>query len=90
MIRIEPEFYETGVNQYLSVIRTLPSDIGSVAIFGHNPIVSELSSVLSGQTIEMPTCAVARFSLTEENWSSISRENIKFIEMVTPKSIITT
>jgi len=65
----------------------LPEEVGSVGIFGHNPIVSDLSSSLSGQAIEMPTCAVARFSLKGDKWNSLSRENIRFLEMFTPKTI---
>ncbi|MFZ7115038.1 MAG: SixA phosphatase family protein [Bacteroidota bacterium] len=87
-IRIEPDLYETGWKDYMAIINSLPEAISSVFIFGHNPIVSDLSSHLSGRVLEMPTCAVARFSLSEGKWNSLSVENIEFIEMLTPKTIL--
>ncbi len=88
LIMIVPELYETGEDQYLKAIMSMPEQTKSVAIFGHNPIVSELSSSLSGQIIDMQTCAVARFSLMSDNWKKLSKENIKFHELITPKSIV--
>ena len=90
LIMIDPELFETGEEEYLKAIMNLPKQVESIAIFGHNPIVSDLASSLSGQTVDMPTCAVARFSLMSDNWKKISRENIKFLEMITPKSMIRT
>ena len=90
LIMIVPELYETGEDQYFKAIMSLPGQIQSAAIFGHNPIVSDLSSSLSGKPIDMPTCAVARFSLRVDNWNKLSRENIEFLEMITPKSILVT
>ena len=86
-IKIDPDLYETGWKDYLTIIRSISEDVNSICIFGHNPIVSDLSSHLSGRALEMPTCAVARFSLSDNDWSSLSIENIKFIEMITPKTI---
>ncbi|MBK6400268.1 MAG: histidine phosphatase family protein [Bacteroidetes bacterium] len=86
-VQIEASLYESGIDEYLDILKSLPEEVGSVGIFGHNPIVSDLSSSLSGQAIEMPTCAVARFSLEGDKWNSLSRESIKFLEMITPKTI---
>lgn len=88
IIKIEPDLYETGWKDYMAIINSLPEAISSVFIFGHNPIVSDLSSHLSGRVLEMPTCAVAHFSLSEGKWNSLSVENIEFIEMLTPKTIL--
>lgn len=86
-IRIEPRLYETGVDEYLKVIKQVDEGINSVAIFGHNPIVSDLASHWAGQLIEMPTCAVVRIKFLNHKWSNISRENVEFAEIMTPKMI---
>ena len=89
-IRIEPDLYETGISEYLKVLKAIDKDIDSIAIFGHNPVISDLSSYLSGKAIEMPTCSVVRFCLLSGTWNSLSPNQIEYIEMFSPKTIILT
>lgn len=84
---IDPILYDTNTNDYLKVLQSISDDISSVAIFGHNPTVSDLSSFWAGKLIDMPTCAVVQFQVLSAKWSLLSKGNVNFIEMMSPKMI---
>ena len=86
-IKIDSTLYDTSILEYIKAILSVEDEFESVAIFGHNPIVSDLSSNWAGKLIDMPTCAVVRFSVLSDKWSHVTKENIEFIEMLYPKMI---
>ena len=86
-IFIEPKLYETGLKEHLAVIRAVKKETSSVFLFGHNPVLSELCNYLSAGNSEMPTCAIARFTILDDNWNKLSNDKAEFIEMITPKTI---
>lgn len=86
-IRIEPLLYDTDAHAYEKVLKSLSDSIESVAIFGHNPIVSDLSSFWAKKLIEMPTCAVVQFRFLSAKWANLSKENVEFIDLLAPKMI---
>ncbi|MEZ5990689.1 MAG: histidine phosphatase family protein [Planctomycetota bacterium] len=52
--------YLAEPDQMLEVLRGLPGSRSCVAVFGHNPGISELVELLTGADLgDMPTCAVA-------------------------------
>ncbi len=84
---IEPLFYDTSKLDYLKILKSLNDDIQSVAIYGHNPIVSDLSSFLTVKTIEMPTCAVVQLQISVDKWSMLSHENVVLLQILSPKHL---
>lgn len=86
-IRIEPLLYDTDAQDYEKVLKSLSNSAGSVAIFGHNPVVSDLSSFWAGKLVDMPTCAVVQFRVLTDKWSQLSKENVEFVDLLVPKLI---
>ena len=86
-IRIEPLLYDTDAHEYEKVLKSISNSAGSVAIFGHNPVVSDLSSFWARKLINMPTCAVVQFRVLTDKWSQLSKENVEFVELLVPKMI---
>ena len=86
-IRIAPLLYDTDTHEYERVLGSLDDSFESVAIFGHNPIVSDLSSFWARKLINMPTCAVVQFRVLTDKWSQLSKENVEFVELLVPKMI---
>ena len=86
-IRIEPLLYDTDVQEYEKVLKSLSNSAGSVVIFGHNPVVSDLSSFWAGKLVDMPTCAVVQFRILTDKWSQLSKENVEFVDLLVPKMI---
>jgi phosphohistidine phosphatase len=57
--RVEDELYAASVDTLLGVIRDLPADANTVILVGHNPAVEDLVLLLTGESVSMPTSALA-------------------------------
>lgn len=64
--------YEASYPSLLRIINTLPDAYHFVALFGHNPGLSDLLYQLTGQMYDMPTCAVAIVDFELEWWKEVS------------------
>jgi phosphohistidine phosphatase len=64
--------YEAHYADLLKVINNLPDTYDFVALFGHNPGMSDLIYGLTGDVADMPTCAVAVISFNTDEWATIS------------------
>jgi phosphohistidine phosphatase len=64
--------YEATHADLLQVINKLPDAYDFVAIFGHNPGLSNLLFSLTGQMYDMPTCAVAIVNFEFDSWKLVS------------------
>jgi phosphohistidine phosphatase len=70
-IEVDDRLYASSANDLLAVIRALDSRVDNVMLFGHNPEFSDLAHRLSGQFVDMPTCAVAEFGFDTKAWTDI-------------------
>lgn len=72
----EPEYnraiYEASYTTLHSVVNSLPDAYDFIALFGHNPGISELVYYLTDKMYDMPTCAVIIIDFDVESWQSIS------------------
>lgn len=72
----KPEYnesiYEADYSTLLSVVNGLPDDYDFVAIFGHNPGLSQLLYGLTHKMHDMQTCAVAVISFDFDSWKMVS------------------
>lgn len=62
---------------------THPADAGLVV--GHNPGVSGLVELLSGQTEWLPTCGLVAIQFEVAEWNHVSRGTGELMEVWTPK-----
>lgn len=75
-IQQELLLYSGNTSDWLDIISEISDDINSAVVFGHNPVISHLVSVLLGQNIgDMPTCAVASIQLDLKSWKNINDRN---------------
>lgn len=72
--RVDDRVYAAPAGQLLGVVRTLPDDVDTVVLVGHNPGIEELVSLLTGESAAMPTSAIAVIGL-EGSWSSAGRSS---------------
>lgn len=62
--------YTSDLDAGLRELWSLEPQVATVAVVGHNPLVSELRNYLTGGSYPaMPTCAVAVLSSSVEQWS---------------------
>ncbi|MBL3687621.1 phosphohistidine phosphatase [Leucobacter zeae] len=68
-IELDPSLYLASGDALLE--RAAATGLDSVLVVAHDPGLSELAFRLSrGGIMRMPTCAVARFSWDEDDWSA--------------------
>jgi phosphohistidine phosphatase len=64
--------YLAEPHTYLELLRSLPDEIESVLIVGHNPGLEGLVQILSQRIESLPTAAVAALSVPVRSWSILS------------------
>ena len=63
--------YEASYPTLLNIINKLPDAYDFVAVFGHNPSISETVHNLTGNLHDMPTCAVAVIKFEIDSWRMV-------------------
>jgi phosphohistidine phosphatase len=58
-VRHDERVYAASHQDLMSVLDELPDDVGTAALVGHNPGLSDLVRVLTGEPVELKTSAVA-------------------------------
>jgi phosphohistidine phosphatase len=71
-VSLDDRVYAASASQLLGVVHTLPEDANTVLLVGHNPGIEELVSLLTGESISMPTSALAMIGLTG-SWATAGR-----------------
>ena len=72
-IRFEPPIYDASTAELLAVVRKLDDAFPNVALFGHNPGISDLCHKLARCSFaEMPTCAMAVLEFDVDRWADVA------------------
>lgn len=80
--------YLASAESILNTIASQSGDADCVMVVAHNPGISHLVSQLSGQSIEMPTAAIAVIRLTSCSWHQISASaQFELAHWMRPKSL---
>jgi phosphohistidine phosphatase len=58
-VRHDERVYAASYQDLMSVLDELPDEVGTAALVGHNPGMSDLVRVLTGEPVELKTSAVA-------------------------------
>ena len=84
-----PEIYEANVDTLLAVIQSFEEGWEDVMLVGHNPGLTELAEVLSGNVFDnLVTCAVCGLDFLTNNWAAIGTLKGEIYYYDYPKSII--
>ncbi|MGZ4556983.1 MAG: SixA phosphatase family protein, partial [Mycobacteriaceae bacterium] len=67
--RIDDRVYTESDSELLDVVRELSDDIDTVVLVGHNPGIEDLISLLTRESVPMPTSALAVIAVTG-SWST--------------------
>lgn len=88
-IRFEEGIYHQGDIFIHTLIQSLPDDVETVMIFGHNPTqeaVVERLLKMDG-SITMPTCAMACLETFAQHWKQIQPGHFSLKWFLIPKSV---
>jgi phosphohistidine phosphatase len=85
----ESGIYEASASRLLGIINHLPETNNFIALFGHNPGLTELVINLSNADIyNIPTCGVVLLEFPLDNWSEISSGTGEKLLFDFPKNVV--
>lgn len=73
-IHFVEKIYEAPLSALIETVNALPDDKNEVLFIGHNYGVSHLVNYLTGECVDMPTCAIASIDIPFDQWSMIVEE----------------
>ena len=86
-IKLEEELYLATPSAFSNTIDKLDDEHKTVAMFAHNPGITEFASSLTNVRIDdMPTCAVFAIQVETDKWSEFKTAEKKFLFFDYPKN----
>jgi phosphohistidine phosphatase len=82
--RLDERVYDADVDDLLAVIHELPDTARTVVLVGHNPGLSDLVHVLTGDRVELKTSSVAVLR-GPDRWTGIDQDTAELAEFKTPR-----
>ncbi len=81
------ELYHAAPNVFNTVISHLDNKYKTVAVFAHNPGITEFANLLTEARIDnMPTCSIFAVRADIENWDAFRESKKEFLFFDYPKS----
>lgn len=88
-ISVIDDLYDPSVEDFMKTILALPDDKHVVAIFAHNPGITEFSNSLTNVKVDdMPTCAAFGVGIDISEWKAFKEGEKKFLFFDYPKNPI--
>ena len=79
-LQLQDKLYHAAPAIYRELISSLPDTISSVAIFGHNPGITEFVNGLTTTRIDnMPTCGIFAVQMDSNRWSDFPLAHKTFL-----------
>lgn len=80
--------YHASSDEIYSELFSLPDEVNSVMVFGHNPTLTYFSNYFVSPTIEnLPTSGIVSISFDCNSWEEISNSSFHVNFVVTPKML---
>ncbi|MGH3762338.1 SixA phosphatase family protein [Actinophytocola sp.] len=83
-VRYDERVYAAGPRELMSVLDELADDIGTAALVGHNPGLTELVETLTNQSVELKTSALAVLRW-EGTWADVWTRRAALVTHATPR-----
>jgi phosphohistidine phosphatase len=83
-----PELYHASPDNFLEAILQAPNEANTIAIFSHNPGITEFVNTLTEVRVDdMPTCAIFGVQVSTQNWAHFKDAPKTFWFFDYPKSL---
>ena len=88
-VEIKEELYEASENDFASVIENLPDDLNVVAIFSHNPGITEFANRLTAaRVVNIPTSGIFAVKAETNDWKSFASAAKELLFFDYPKNAL--
>jgi phosphohistidine phosphatase len=86
-IKLVEALYGAGPTEFLQVVKDIDDSYSVVAIFSHNPGITEFASTLTNVRVDdMPTCAVFAMQIETDTWKDFVAGEKNFLFFDYPKN----
>jgi phosphohistidine phosphatase len=86
---LKTELYLAGDEAFNNVIEKLNDDIDCVAVFSHNPGITDFANSLTDvRTDNIPTCGIFAVSIDAKKWSKFKEAKKDFLFFDYPKALV--
>jgi len=83
-----PELYHAAPSVFYKVIKGVNDNFNNIAIFSHNPGITDFVNQLTSATIDnMPTCAVFAIRADTDSWKDFDKVTKEFWFFDYPKAV---
>ena len=87
-VEFKRSFYLAGPREVATTLRTLPVDVGTVMVIGHNPGWEDVVGRLSGVRVSMTTCNAVLLELDAPDWDiAMERSDWRVAAVLRPKEL---
>ena len=84
---LEPSLYEGTIKDFYKIIENLDDEKKHVAVFAHNPGITEFANSLECSPIyNMPTCGVFALTIKTKHWKEFREAEKTFLFFDYPKN----
>jgi phosphohistidine phosphatase len=81
------ELYLATVDLFFDIIKKTPDDYKSIAVFSHNPGITDFANHLTDARIDnIPTCGIFAVSIDTKHWAEFENAPRKFLFADYPKA----
>lgn len=81
----DPLLYAASARSILLTASRLPDTSAVAMLVGHNPGMSDAVAELTGDFVELPTCAVAECVVEVDSWAELSEGTGRLVGVRTPR-----
>jgi phosphohistidine phosphatase len=86
---LKTELYMAVDEAFNSVVEKLDDDYDCVAVFSHNPGITDFANQLSDARIDnIPTCGIFAVSIEARKWNKFREAKKKFLFFDYPKALV--
>ncbi|WP_158800574.1 histidine phosphatase family protein [Pedobacter sp. L105] len=86
-IQLEPTIYEANTTALLKVVNRLDNDFDRIALFGHNPGLTDFINYLADAHVyNLPTAGLVVIDFPFDDWLLISRHTGNLLLLDSPKN----
>jgi phosphohistidine phosphatase len=84
-VKFDERIYEASPHNLFNLIREFDDKFESVLLVGHNPGFENLVRMLTGESVSMPTAALAKINLDIANWHELDSVANELEFLIRPK-----
>lgn len=86
-LQLVPSLYEASVDKYYEAVENIKDENNSVAIFAHNPGITDFINSLNCYPIfNMPTCGIVAIKIKTKHWKKFREAEKEFLFFDYPKN----